>query len=763
MALALAIVMPDCAARAASEVELPLRNPKRGPATAAAVPTPPTPPVQQSADVPLPDRKPTRATAAPTPTQAAVAAVPTPAITAPLPKPDLPDLTVFLKPVVDFKLSDGDKDSLKAAIRASYAGGYAEARAAIKTISDRSARKVAQWYYYRSKGSDAAPEDIEKFRIDNPDWPNGDKLRANAELSLLKGKGEAKKVIDFFAASPPATGAGMAALGTALLAQGDKARATMLIRAAWRSRDLDEDVEALLLSRFSDILVPADHKARVDRLLLADRAKLVEAVTRTAKLLDENDRKKIDARVAVVRRSSKAEDLLKAISAEAQQNDTGFYFSRIQHLCRQDKSEEAWKLLVSAPSEPEQLVSLEDWWIERRVNCRAALDAGKPQLAYDIVKGHGPIKGEPYEEAQFLAGWIALRYLNKPELAFEHFVALRTAATDADVISRAEYWLGRTARARKNAAEAEEHFRKAATYPLTYYGQLAVQALNPAPAKLALAPNPIPTADEAARFAARDSVRAIRIAHEAGLEALAPFFYQQLARTLKSPGEAILLAELARRIDDIHDSVRLAKIALNYGLPTGHYAYPVGVLPDYKRVTGEVESALLHALSRQESEFNPRARSPVGARGLMQLMPRTARMVAKQHKVKYRPANLTTDASYNMMLGAAHLRDLIDEYGGSYIMTLVAYNAGPSRVIQWMEASGDPRDPRVDPIDWVERIPFTETREYVQKILSTTQIFRSQLQGPQSALQLLQDMHRGRSDGIPGTTASTSPASAAGQ
>ncbi|MGD9867037.1 MAG: hypothetical protein AB7U38_03450, partial [Hyphomicrobiales bacterium] len=452
-AFAAVLALVSAPALAQSTVEAPLANPKRVTrASAAPVPPASTPAIEKAGPaVPLPDRKPTRVAATP----AATAAREAPSVSLPVPKPDLPDMTVFLKPVVNYKLSDGDKDRLKAAVRASYAGSFGDARAAIRAISDKSAQKVALWYYYRGKNTDASPAELEAFRKANPDWPQGDRIRRNAEMNLLKGKVEPKAVIAFFEASPPTTGLGKAALATAQLSLGNTERALMLIRQAWRSTDIDEETEGEVLSRFSKLLAASDHKARIDRLLLADQSRLTEAAVRTAKLLDETEQKKVDARVAVVKRSSKAEDLLKNISADAQQNDIGFYFSRIQNLRRKDKGEEAWKLLLSAPTEPDALVSISDWWIERRVNCRSALDAGKPQIAYELVRGLGPLKGDAYEEAQFLAGWIALRYLGQPEDAFNHFVALRTAAVDDAVISRAEYWLGRTELVRRNAADAE--------------------------------------------------------------------------------------------------------------------------------------------------------------------------------------------------------------------------------------------------------------------------------------------------------------------
>jgi soluble lytic murein transglycosylase len=217
-----------------------------------------------------------------------------------------------------------------------------------------------------------------------------------------------------------------------------------------------------------------------------------------------------------------------------------------------------------------------------------------------------------------------------------------------------------------------------------------------------------------------------------------------LSRKLTNPAEVVLLAELAKGAGDPQVALRLAKIAFNRDLPVGDYALPIGVMPEFKSLLSDrVDPALVHALSRQESEFNAAAKSPVGASGLMQLMPNTAKAVAKAYKVQFVAAQLTNPA-YNTQLGEAHLRDLIDSYNGSYFLSLAAYNAGGGRVAEWMKAFGDPRDPQVDPIDWIERIPFTETRQYVVKIMETLQLYRSRLAGPKQALQLVQDLNRGR-------------------
>jgi soluble lytic murein transglycosylase len=658
-------------------------------------------------------------------------------------KPEPPGVVADLPKLLEYPLINADKAALKEAVRTIYKRRFDDARASMKRIKDKTALKLATWYYYRRNDNDAAPDKIERFRLANPDWPSQRRLRRNAEKALLTGKYEPKTVIAFFEKSRPTTGAGKAALGGAHHAMGEEKKGQHLIQEAWRRHELGTDIEKIILDRYGNLLTPRDHKARVDRLLLLDRKSKIAATLRAAALLGEKEQKKIDARIAVVRRLKTAKKLLADIPEADTKDDVGFYFSRIQWLRRHDKEKEAWDLLLAAPREPDDLIAIDEWWIERRVNCRMALNAGHPEIAYRIARDHEPISGTHYNEAEFLAGWIALRFLGKPHGARQHFLALRTAAIDNDEVATAEYWLGRAAAALKDDAEAKTHYEAAARFPLSYYGQLARQQLTPGPTSLPLTPAPVPTEADFARFKSRDAVQTIGLINSVDLEKLAPLFFHHLARTIDAPAEAVLLAKLAEFMDQPHASVRLSKIAFNRELPLAELAYPVNMLPDYKEINVPVEEALLYALSRQESEFNPSARSPVGARGLMQIMPLTARAIARQHKVRYRQSALTRNPSYNMMLGVAHLGDLLNNYDGSYILTLVAYNAGPGRVRDWTEEFGDPRSKDVDAIDWVERIPFTETRNYVKKILTGVQIFRSRLNGPDKALRLYEDLNRG--------------------
>jgi peptidoglycan lytic transglycosylase len=748
MLAGLMLALPLACAFAAT-IDLPDRNPRLdGHAAQQSGKT-----ATDRAAMPLPDRNPrldpqTAQTPSPKPDQvqsASAAEAPaqqsSQAETDPA-KPQL-DFATILKPILAYSISDSDKADFVQVLSRTDAGDAAAAAAAIAQIKDPALQKLAIWYADKSNHPQASAETIEEFRIENPDWPGQDSLQEAAERRLFLSDADADAVFAFFQDTQPQTGAGKAALAGAYLAKGDKAKAETLLVSAWREHYLDEDVEKKILARFGGMLTEADDQARIDMLLYPDDPSLTAEAERIAKLLPESDRKTVAARIAVVKRKHDAGKLLDALPDDADKDDIGLLFNRIQYLRRSDHEEDAWKMLLSAPHDPSKLVDLEQWWIERRINCRAALAAHDYEIAYKLAAGHGPLTGDSYREAEFLAGWIALRFLHDPKTALSHFIALRSAADNSKSKARAEYWLGRTAEALGERNTAMLHFAAAARYPQHYYGQLGRQALDPKPARLEITPCPTPNQAEIDRFLNRDTVRAIGAADAAGYDQLSVPFYLALARRLNDPAEIVLLAELASRSGNQPLSVRVAKIAFNRDMPLGAYALPIDVIPNFVRLGDKVDMALIHALSRQESEFNADAKSPAGARGLMQLMPATARLVAREFNVKYLLSRLN-DPSYNMQLGQAHLCDLIKRYHGSYFLALVAYNAGPGRVKEWIGEFGDPRDADVDPIDWVESIPYTETREYVMKIMESLQLYRSRLHGQKGALQLWQDLNRGR-------------------
>ena len=705
----------------------PVRNPEKpAPEPAAQAEETDEPESAPLVDVSLPEINPNRASP----------------MSPPAPEPAL-DYASVLKPLLNYNMSSADESRLRFIMR--HKGSIEETAA---KISDPAVRAFGLWYRYKhNKSTVLKAEAIEEFRLAHPYWPSQDDLREKAETSLFLTEADPDRIKAFFGPSAPQTGAGKAAMARVYLKEDNEAAAKDLVVSAWRDHTVNQTVEKKILSKYGKMLSHEHHRARIDKLLYPDRKSATKHALRVAKLLPASEQKKVAARIAVIKRGGNAGKLLDALPDGAIEADVGLRFNNIQWLRRTKNKEKrlrAWKLLLDAPLEQTILLDLKEWWIERRINVRAAMNDGHPRTAYEIAAKHGLNSGDSYIEAEYLAGWIALRYLDEPNTALRHFLTMRKAAETSRYISMAEYWLGRTALVLGDRSSATVHFHGAAKYPQYFYGQLGRQALDPRPARLEVTSTPTPTQADIDRFMAREGVRAIGIARAAKLEWVTPQFFLALSRKLDSAAEVVLLAELAKATNKRQIGLRLSKIAFNRDLPLGDYALPIGVMPAFKSLLSKrVDPALVHALSRQESEFNAGAKSPVGASGLMQLMPATARGVARRYKVKYSKSRLT-NAAYNQQLGEAFLHALIEGYDGSYFLALAAYNAGPGRVKEWMGIYGDPRNPDVDPIDWMERIPFTETRRYVFKIMETLQLYRSRLSGPNGALHLVQDLNRGR-------------------
>lgn len=423
--------------------------------------------------------------------------------------------------------------------------------------------------------------------------------------------------------------------------------------------------------------------------------------------------------------------------------------AKLKALRKNGEDDRLRSILRSLNPAEADLIDPERWWDFRRTEVRRALNDGLEGTAYAIAKTHGPLDDETMSEAEFLAGWIALRFLKEPQLAQIHFVAARQAKGSVRDEARSLYWLARTQKELGKTAEAESLFREAAIRFYTYYGQLARQSLRDGSA-CEFRPPVKPSKEEIAAFTSKDAYKAVMILKQLDLQPLLASFILDLARQVTDPEEMTLLMELTERVAPHHLTVRAAKIALLRGFPEEAYAFPA-LLPKFNPAgeNSRIELPLLNALTRQESEFNSGSVSSVGARGLMQLMPQTARLVASTYKLKYEQPRLISDPSYNVTLGSAFLASLISGYDGSYVLALAAYNAGPGRIAGWIKQFGDPRDKSVDPIDWVERIPFTETRDYVERILEGTQLYRCRFENGKARMQLMQDLHRGRPGKMP--------------
>ena len=599
---------------------------------------------------------------------------------------------------------------------------------------DKLANKVFRWAELQEPHSGAAFEDIAAFIDANPSWPRQDLLMRRAEEALVE-RTDDSVVQAWFALRGPQTVDGDMRDIEALFHAGDKDKAVKLIHSTWRSGAFGATQEKTFLHRYHTYLTAEDNRQRLDHLLWGGRA---EEARRMLPRVNADDRALAQARLGLAALSSGAEYALRRVPARLQ-HDEGLIFERLRWRRRKGQDQAALDMLREAPA---QVTHPDLWWIERNYLARRAISAGRMRDAYEIATHHGLVNGSHFVEAEFLAGWVALRFLKEPKTALEHFEQLYDAAHYPVSLSRGAYWAGRAEAAAGDKDAATEWYHRAAGYLTTYYGQLADAELEPTDRPPF--PQPVsPTAEERTQFKASELVRAARLLQQIGQPLRVKAFITRLVLNAQTPGEHTLVAELATRIGRPDLAVSAAKRSSQVaGVVDAEYGWPVIPLPP-----GETpESALIYATIRQESAFETDAVSRVGARGLMQIITPTARAMARKLGLgtAHIESRLLYDPKLNLSIGRSYLASLIDAYDGSYVLTLAAYNAGPARVREWIRDNGDPRIANVDMVDWIEKIPVEETRNYIHRVLENLQVYRERLSGTEVAMGIAQDVRRRR-------------------
>ncbi|CAN7443026.1 lytic transglycosylase domain-containing protein [Mesorhizobium amorphae] len=592
-------------------------------------------------------------------------------------------------------------------------------------------RHILAWAIALYGGDQVPSGDIADAAKMLPNWPGTIALRKNSERALYRENPSPQIVTKAFDGSQPLTPEGMIILARSYVALGNAKAARSVLSPFWRMEKLEAKDEAAVIKEFGALIPAADHRFRMERMFYADR---ISSALRVAGLAGAQPL--ADAWAAVSKGDKNAAKLLKAVPAA--QRSAGYFFAQAEYLRKQQKFADAAAIVMKAPSDREALADPDAWWVERRLLSRELVDQGDMKTAYRIVAAHAAESAANAAEAEFHAGWYALRGLNDPATAATHFARIANLAQGPMSLSRAYYWLGRAAEV-GGPGNAKDYFSRAAAYGTTFYGQLAGERVGLRSLNIAY---PSPSAADRKNFATREAVSAIMRLQEAGYDRYAETLYRDLAGQLTSPGELALLAVLAEKQDNHFMALKIGKIAGARGIDVGALSHPLGVIPDTANISGSGK-ALAYAIARQESEFNVGAISSAGARGLLQLMPGTARQLAKKAGLTFSQTRLTSDAGYNATLGAAFLGEQLDRFDGSYVLTFAGYNAGPNRAAQWVAKYGDPRGKDVDAVvDWIERIPYTETRSYVQRVMENYEVYKMRISGK---YDIVGDLVNGRS------------------
>ncbi|WP_430465535.1 lytic transglycosylase domain-containing protein [Tabrizicola sp.] len=621
-----------------------------------------------------------------------------------------------------------DKDALREGLRLSRAEDWAGAKAAVAGVGGVAADLV-EWSRLRAGDEAARLGDFEAFLAKRPDWPGLGLLRQKGEVAVARST-DPNRVIAYFVGQKPQTGQGAVALVQALMAAGRPGEAEAEAHRAWAILRFSPEEEAALLG-LQGAAMDVAHEVRLDNLLWAGNR--TPEVLRMLPRVSAGWRALAEARMGLHADKSGTSALIDAVP-QALRDDPGLAYERFTWRMRRENYADAAAFMIERSTSPAALGRPEAWADRRALVSRWLMRNGEERMAYRAAASHHLAQGSDFVDLEFLAGFIALRRLNDPDTALQHFTRLKAAVATPISLSRADYWTGRALEAKGDAAGARAAYQAAAQHQTAYYGQLAAEKLGlTLDAALVQVGEP-QRGYKTAPFANSSVLEAGRLLQSIGERGQAKRFFLHLAETQDRAGlEA--LSDLALLLNEPHIALVVSKQAAEKGWILPRAYYPV---PDMVPQQLAVSRALALAISRRESEFEPTARSSANALGLMQLLPETAARMAKRLGMAHETRQLTSDPAHNATLGAAYLAQMIEEFGPTVAMVAAGYNAGPGRPRRWVSEFGDPRTG--DPVDWVETIPFAETRTYVMRVTESLVIYRQRLKGEAGPVRVTSEL-----------------------
>ncbi len=615
---------------------------------------------------------------------------------------------------------------MRAAMEAMRAGEW-DAALSAGTRAGETGRDVIEWH--RLRAGRGKFDEVRSFLERRNDWPGLPYLRRRSEGSVPYGR-RTEEVIEFFDANPPETGAGSIALAAAFEAAGRSGDAEAQIVLAWLTKDMTTGDEASLLQRYGKLLKP-HHQDRLDMLLWKGASKAAE---RMLPHVSDGWKALARARIALRKEAPGVDALIEAVPATLRDHP-GLAFERFRWRARKGRNDSAIEIALAREASENPLGDPGAWADWREVLARWAMRQGQARMAYRLAASHGLSEGSDFAELEWLSGYLALTYLDDPERALGHFRRFRVAVSTPISMGRAGYWEGRAQEALGNLEGAAQAYAFGAEHQTSFYGLLAAERaglpMDPALAGTVAYP---PFAD--AKFRDSSVFEAAMLLRAAGEHSLSRRFFAHLAENFDET-EVGQLSDLVLSLGEANIALMIAKRAAQGGIVIPRAYFPV---VDLGVSDPRVPLELALAIARRESEFDPNAMSGVGARGLMQVMPATAKEVAQGLNLEFDRARLLTDPVYNVTIGKAYLAGLIETFGPNMVLVSSAYNAGPSRPIRWIQERGDPRSAGVDVVDWIEHIPFSETRNYVMRVMESLPVYRARLTGKTEPIRLGQEM-----------------------
>jgi soluble lytic murein transglycosylase len=588
-----------------------------------------------------------------------------------------------------------------------------------KKAKDKSIYNFIEWRHLLTEGNKASFYDYLNFINANKDYPRLGRIRYLAEHKLSNEKITPGKIIDWFGDEEPLSGYGKMILGESYTLTGQIEQGKKLIKEGWITADLSKTELSLFRKKFKNYLNAEDYIQRADYLAWENKYWDLKSMLR---YLPKDYELLYNARQLLMSKSYGVDQAIKNVP-DRFKNDAGLNFDRLKWRRKRGRIDSSAEILLNVKNTKDYLVRADKWWDEREIISRSLIYEKKYELAYKIASNHSLIEGSDYAAAEWMSGWIALSFLDDPLLSKDHFQNFYNNVSYPISTSRGAYWLARSYKALGDKENSKKWFEEAAKYLTTYYGQLAFLELNPNE-NFELSKDMEVDKKYREKFYSKELVKTTYLLDELNEDKYTKFILRHLANENIENGSEILASELSTNIGRFDFAIQIAKIASYEKRFHNKFNYPIISTP--KNINGRKipESAFILSIIRQESEFDLSANSHAGAKGLMQLMPYTAKLVAKQAKLPYVKSRLTTDPEYNINLGSHYIAGLILDYDGAYPFAIAAYNAGPNRVKYWKKINKDPQKKQIDYVDWIELIKFRETRNYVQRVLENYNVYR---------------------------------------
>ena len=588
-----------------------------------------------------------------------------------------------------------------------------------KKAKDKSIYNFIQWRHLLTKGNKASYYEYKTFIDANEDYPRIGRIKYLAEHKLSTDSISPKKIINWFGPNEPLSGFGKMILGESLVIEGNTQKGISLIKEGWITAELSRSELKFYRKKYKKYLNADDYVKRADYLAWNnkywDLKRLLRYLPKDYELL-------YTARQLLMSKSYGVDTAISKVPAKFK-NDAGLNYDRLKWRRKRGRVDSSVEILLKIKNTKNYLVRPDKWWVEREIIARSLIYKKKYELAYKISSNHALTDGPEYAAAEWMSGWIALSFLNDPLLAKDHFENFYNNVGYPISTSRGAYWLAKTYQKLGKNDLAEQWFGKAANFLTTYYGQLAFMELNPNK-PFELTKDLEVSKEYRDYFFKKELVKTTYLLDELNEDKYTKHILRHLALDNIDSGSEVLAAELATNIDRFDFAIQIAKIASYEKRFHNKYNYPIISTPNYINGRKIPDTAFILSIIRQESEFDLSANSHAGAKGLMQLMPYTAKLVAKQANLPYSKSRLTRDAEYNINLGSHYIAGLILEYDGAYPFAIAAYNAGPKRVRYWKKINKNPQKKQIDYVNWIELIKFKETRNYVQRVLENYNVYR---------------------------------------